>query len=105
MTAAKRIELISVDQYLAGELVSDVRHEYLAGRVYAMAGGLTVHNRVATNLLIAVGRRLEGKPCEAFNSDMKFASGFRRTPDSTTPMEWWFAIQPPRTHRFKTIPW
>jgi len=71
MTAAKRIELISVDQYLAGELVSDVRHEYLAGRVYAMAGGLTVHNRVATNLLIAVGRRLEGKPCEAFNSDMK----------------------------------
>ena len=71
MTAAQRLALVSVDDYLAGELLSDVRHEYLAGRVYAMAGGRTVHNRVATNFLVAIGRRLEGKPCEPFNSDMK----------------------------------
>lgn len=29
MTAAKQIELVSVEDYLAGELVSDVKHEYL----------------------------------------------------------------------------
>ena len=71
MTAAKQIELISVDDYLASELNSDIRHEYLGGFVYAMAGARNVHNRVATNWLLAVGRRLSGKPCEPFNSDTK----------------------------------
>ena len=76
MTAAKRVALISVEDYLAGELVSDVRHEYLAGRVYAMAGGRTLHNRVAMNFLVSVGRQLEGKPCEPFGSDMKVRAQF-----------------------------
>lgn len=71
MTAATQIELVSIDDYLAGELVSEVRHEYSGGYVYAMAGARNVHNRVATNWLLAVGRRLDGKPCEAFNSDTK----------------------------------
>lgn len=71
MTAAKLIELISVEDYLAGELVSDVRHEYSGGYVYAMAGAKNVHNRIATNWVLAVGRRLQGKPCEPFNSDTK----------------------------------
>src|SRR5690349_584690 len=71
MSAAKQIELISVADYLAGELASDVRHEYSGGYVYGMAGARTVHNRVATNLLLALGGRLRGNPCEPFNSDMK----------------------------------
>jgi len=62
---------MSIDNYLAGELVSHVRHEYLGGYVYAVAGWRTVHNRVATNWLVALGRLLEGKACEPFNSDMK----------------------------------
>jgi len=71
MTAAKRIELISIDDYLAGELDSDVRHEYLGGFVYAMAGARNVHNRIATNFTLAIGQQLRGKPCEPFNSDTK----------------------------------
>ena len=71
MTAAKRLALVSVDEYLAGELVSEVRHEYLAGRVYAMAGGRTVHNRVAGAFFGSMYTQLRGKPCEPFNSDMK----------------------------------
>jgi hypothetical protein len=54
MTAAKQFELVSVADYLAGELVSDIRHEYSGGYVYAMAAARTVHNRVATNLLVAL---------------------------------------------------
>ena len=71
MTAAKKIELVSIADYLAGELASDIRHEYSGGYVYAMAGAKNAHNRVATNLLVALGRRLAGNPCEPFNSDTK----------------------------------
>jgi Uma2 family endonuclease len=71
MTAVKQIELVSVEDYLAGEIVSDVRHEYLGGFVYAMASAKNVHNRIATNWLLAIGRQLSGKPCEPFNSDTK----------------------------------
>ncbi|QDU53947.1 Uma2 family endonuclease [Aeoliella mucimassa] len=62
---------ISVDEYLAEELVSDVKHEYLGGYAYAMAGATNVHNRVAANLLGVLHAQLRGKPCEPFNSDTK----------------------------------
>jgi Uma2 family endonuclease len=71
MTAAKQIELVAVADYLAGELASDTKHEYLGGYVYAMAGARNVHNRIAVNWLLALGQRLQGKPCETFNSDTK----------------------------------
>lgn len=71
MTAAKNIELVSIDDYLAGELASETRHEYSGGYVYAMAGAKNVHNRIASNFLAAVHARLRGMPCEAFNSDTK----------------------------------
>src|SRR5262245_30317297 len=71
MSAAKKLNLISVDDYLAGELVSPIKHEYLGGFVYAMAGARNVHNQIATNALVAVGSRLRGKRCRAFNSDTK----------------------------------
>lgn len=71
MTAAKELKLVSVEDYLANELASDVKHEYLGGYVHAMAGARTVHNRVSANWLVAVGSRLRDKPCEPFNSDMK----------------------------------
>jgi Uma2 family endonuclease len=71
MTAAKQIELVSVADYLAGELASDIRHEYSGGYVYAMAGAKNVHNRVAGAIYGALHSRLRGKPCEPFNSDTK----------------------------------
>jgi Uma2 family endonuclease len=71
MTALKQIELVSVEDYLAGELASDVKHEYLGGYVYSMAGARTVHNRIAGAFYASLYNQLRGKPCEPFNSDMK----------------------------------
>ena len=71
MTAAKKMTLLSVDDYLAGELVSPIKHEYLGGAVYAMAGAGFPHNTIATNALVALGVRLRGKRCQALNSDTK----------------------------------
>jgi Uma2 family endonuclease len=71
MSAAKKLSLISVDDYLAGELLSPVKHEYLGGFVYAMAGARNTHNLVATNTTVALGSRLRGKRCRPYNSDTK----------------------------------
>src|SRR5215510_6076259 len=71
MTAALKLNLVSVEDYLAGELVSPIKHEYLGGVVYAMAGARNVHYIISTNLLVALGSRLKGKRCRPFNSDTK----------------------------------
>ncbi len=71
MSAAIRWDLVSVEDYLAGELTSPIKHEYLGGVVYAMAGARNLHNRLATNTLVALGGRLRGRPCQPYNSDTK----------------------------------
>lgn len=71
MSAVKKQQSISVEDYLAGELVSDIKHEYVGGYVYAMAGARNSHNLIATNLTVAIGSRLLGKRCMPFNSDTK----------------------------------
>ena len=71
MSTAEKLNLVSVEDYLDGELVSPVKHEYLAGVVYAMAGARNVHNIIATNVLAALHARLRGRPCRPFNSDTK----------------------------------
>jgi Uma2 family endonuclease len=71
MTAAPKWELISVEDYLDRELRSPVKHEYLAGVVYSMAGARNAHNVIAGNIFAATHVRLRGRPCRPFNSDTK----------------------------------
>src|SRR5437870_10581494 len=71
MTAARKLNLISIEDYLAGEVVSPIKHEYLGGVVYAMAGARNVHNLISTNTLVSLGARLKGKRCRPFNTDTK----------------------------------
>src|SRR5690242_18136730 len=71
MSALPRWNLVSIDEYLAGELASPVKHEYLGGVVYAMAGARNAHNLIASNCLGALHGRLRGRPCRAYNSDTK----------------------------------
>jgi Uma2 family endonuclease len=71
MSALKHPAPLSVEDYLAGELVSEVKHEYLGGEVHAMAGASNRHNKVAVNAMLSLGASLRGKPCRPFNSDTK----------------------------------
>jgi Uma2 family endonuclease len=66
-----RDSLISPEEYLEGELVSPIKHEYLGGVVYAMAGARNVHNDIAGNAFDSLHARLRGKPCRPYNSDTK----------------------------------
>ncbi len=71
MSTVRKIDFISVEDYLAGEQQSSVKHEYVAGLIYAMVGARNAHNIIASNTLISMGQQLHGKPCRAFNSDTK----------------------------------
>jgi Uma2 family endonuclease len=71
MTAARKLGSMTVEEYLAGELSSPVKHEYLDGYAHAMAGATNVHNLIATNITGALHARLRGKPCRVYNSDTK----------------------------------
>jgi Uma2 family endonuclease len=71
MTTALKLNLVSVEDYLAAELVSPIKHEYLGGVVYAMAGARALHNRIATNTTSALQARLRGGQCLPYNSDTK----------------------------------
>ena len=71
MLAIKTTDLISVEDYLTGELTSDIKHELIDGCVYAMAGASANHERISGNIYRKFGNHLENKPCEPFGSDMK----------------------------------
>ena len=61
--------LIPADDYLQGELISSLKHEFVAGHVYAMSGGNMAHQRIARNFARHAGNQLTGKPCEPTSSD------------------------------------
>jgi Uma2 family endonuclease len=71
MTLAIADNRISEEEYLQGELASEIRHEYVAGNVYAMSGGTLNHQRVAGNFFYLIRRQLAGKPCFPTGSDFK----------------------------------
>jgi Uma2 family endonuclease len=68
---AKTVNWIAPEDYLEGERRSEIRHEYIDGVVYAMAGASDDHNRIAVNILGELRERLRGKRCEPFMVDMK----------------------------------
>jgi len=69
-TAVQHAPLISPEEYLAAEVASECKHEYLNGMVYAMAGATQRHNDLATNILGTLHGRLRGRPCRPYGSDM-----------------------------------
>lgn len=71
MTAARKLEFISPDEYLASEINSPVKREYWNGRIYAMTGGTNNHALITGNLIVALGRALQGSKCRVYSPDAK----------------------------------
>ncbi len=63
--------LLTVEEYLKLEQDVEVRHEYVAGQIYAMAGASEAHNLIVTNLIAILRPHLRGSSCRTFVSDMK----------------------------------
>ncbi|MCP5536627.1 MAG: Uma2 family endonuclease [Akkermansiaceae bacterium] len=63
--------IISPIEYLEGEPLSEVRHEYIDGLVFAMAGSTLNHNRITLNIAGCLDELLNGSSCRPFASDVK----------------------------------
>ncbi|HEX3763869.1 MAG TPA: Uma2 family endonuclease [Kofleriaceae bacterium] len=59
---------VSYEDFLDAERTGDLKHEWLDGVVYAMAGGTVEHARLAANLTAALKQTLTS--CEVFSSDV-----------------------------------
>lgn len=74
------------EAYVALEQGSPIKHEFLAGVVWAMAGGSPEHAATAANIVRLLGNQLEGQRCRVFSSDLRVrvkATGLATYPDVT----------------------
>ncbi len=71
MPVAPQLRL-SFEDWLAIERTAHAqRSEYVAGEVFAMAGGTEEHNLIVLNVGAELRIQLKGKPCRVYPSDMK----------------------------------
>ena len=70
---AKKLDKVSIEEYIAIEEANDIKYEYRNGSIYAMAGGTLNHGFICGNIYsgIKVSLRAKGKKCTAMNSELK----------------------------------
>lgn len=79
-------QLFDFADYVLLEEVSQTKHEFLDGVVWAMAGGSPEHARIQVNLSASLRDQLAGLPCAVYSSDLRVrvkATGLGTYPDVT----------------------
>lgn len=77
---------LTPQQYLELERDSEVKHEWVNGELFAMAGASVAHNRLCFNLAVSLGSTLSGSPCRGYTSDQRVripSTGLYTYPDLT----------------------
>lgn len=62
---------ISEEEYLEFERASEIRHEYVDGYIYAMAGASRRHNLICNYTSATLISLLGDKPCEVYQTEMR----------------------------------
>ncbi len=90
---------VTIEEYEALDDASDVKLEYYQGQVYAMAGALAPHNRIAVNAIALLGSQLREATCDVFNGDQRVrtADGLNTYPDLSVARSPVFAESAERT--------
>ncbi|MGB7207575.1 MAG: Uma2 family endonuclease [Pyrinomonadaceae bacterium] len=69
--ALRKKTLYSPEEYLEFERAAEVRHEYLDGEVFEMAGESLAHSQICANILGEVRQALKGTKCQPLSPNMK----------------------------------
>jgi Uma2 family endonuclease len=76
----------TLEEFVRLEDYANVRHEFLAGQIYAMAGGTPEHGTYAANVIGLLTAQLGAKPCRVQTSDVRIrvqATGLDTYPDAS----------------------
>ena len=73
MTALKLLDIVSVEAYLEGEKASPTKHEYVHGRVFALAGTSDTHTRISINLVVGLDEASRRRGCNLYTADLKLS--------------------------------
>jgi len=69
--AQKKPQIFTPEEYLEFERQSKVRHEYIDGELFEMAGANKNHNRISSNIIRLLGNQLIERDCSVYGSDMR----------------------------------
>jgi len=67
----RKLGILAPEEYLRIETNSPVRHEYVAGEMYAMTGASIRHNLIAGSIYAALRSHLKGSPCRVMMEGVK----------------------------------
>ncbi len=86
MTLTAGVHRYRYCDYLALEASSNVKHEYLRGEIYGMAGGTPEHAALSAAAAARLSVQLQGGPCRVYSSDLRvrvLATDMAAYPDVT----------------------
>src|SRR5688572_13599992 len=86
MSPARRLHRYTYSDYVAVELESPTKHEFLGGEIYAMAGGSEEHSALAAEVLRILGNAAGASACRVHTSDLRIyveAAGLATFPDGS----------------------
>jgi Uma2 family endonuclease len=86
MSLARRVHRYTYGDYVALELMSPTKHEFLDGEIYAMAGGSEEHSALAAEVLRVLGNGIGDRPCRVHTSDLRIyveVAGLATFPDGS----------------------
>ncbi|MCM0590332.1 MAG: Uma2 family endonuclease [Gloeotrichia echinulata IR180] len=73
MTISQSHPYISPEAYLEAEKTSPIKHEYIQGQIYAMAGASDSHVTITANLVTLLRNHIRGSGCRLYVADMKIS--------------------------------
>jgi Uma2 family endonuclease len=84
MSGPRRLHRYTYADYVALEMISTGKHEFLDGEIYAMAGGSEEHSALAAAMVHALVDAVGDRPCRVHTSDLRIyveAVGLATFPD------------------------
>ncbi|MFN0106774.1 MAG: Uma2 family endonuclease [Bryobacteraceae bacterium] len=72
------VTFLTPEQYLELERAVPEKHEYIDGKMVAMAGGSPAHSMIATNLIRKLPLNTGGRNCQIFTSDLRVSVHWSR---------------------------
>ncbi|MBL1208663.1 Uma2 family endonuclease [Geminocystis sp. GBBB08] len=71
MVAIQEVVKLAAEEYLNLEEINSVKHEYINGEVYKMAGANSAHVTISLNIASLLKNHLRGSDCRVYIADMK----------------------------------